>query len=96
MARHDACRVLSFFSRRVHSERLTVVHRVARAVSGIALALLLASCSTETAYNMGQGWQRNQCEKIPDQGQRQQCLDKLKVGYEEYRKQTSDPDPNAK
>ncbi|MDE2353797.1 MAG: hypothetical protein KGL17_02130 [Betaproteobacteria bacterium] len=66
---------------------------LSRIPAGIALALLTASCSTEMAYNMGQGWQRNQCEKIPDQGQRQQCLDKLNVGYDQYQKQTSGTEP---
>ncbi len=48
----------------------------------------LTACSTELAYNMGQAWQRNQCEQMVDQTMRQQCLDKLNMPYDVYKKQT--------
>ncbi len=50
--------------------------------------LSLTACSTEMAYNTGQAWQRNQCEQMVDQTMRQQCLDKLKMPYDDYRPQT--------
>lgn len=57
--------------------------------------LLLTACSTEKAYNMGQAYQRNQCEQMVDQTMRQQCLDKLNMPYDVYKKQTEPPQDKA-
>ena len=53
----------------------------------ITAALLLAGCSTQLAYNAAQGWQRQECQKMLDQQQRQRCLDSNATSYEDYRRQ---------
>ena len=35
----------------------------------LAVAQLLAGCSSEQAYSAGQNWQRNQCARIPDRAE---------------------------
>ena len=58
----------------------------------IALAVLLAAsaCTAEQAYYSGQTWQRNECDKLPDPGERERCLSKLDTGYEDYQRQKED------
>ena len=50
-------------------------------------AMLLAGCSTQMAYNTTQAWQRQECQKMPEQQQRQRCLDSNATSYEDYRRQ---------
>ena len=50
--------------------------------------LLLAGCSTQVAYSTAQAWQRQECQKMPDQQLRQRCLDSSATSYEDYRRQT--------
>jgi hypothetical protein len=60
-------------------------------LAALFFILSLTACSTEMAYNTGQAWQRNQCEQMVDQTMRQQCLDKLNMPYDVYKKQTETP-----
>jgi hypothetical protein len=48
----------------------------------------LSACSSQQLYGSGQGYQRNQCERLPDMGERQRCLEKANMSYEEYKKET--------
>jgi hypothetical protein len=49
---------------------------------------LSSGCSSQQRYAAGQGYQRNQCERLPDMAERQRCLAKADMSYEEYRKET--------
>jgi hypothetical protein len=62
-------------------------------MSRIAIALLIvlgaaSACTSQQMYASGQGYQRNQCERLPDMGERQRCLEKANVSYEEYKRET--------
>ncbi|MBU1236690.1 MAG: hypothetical protein KJ634_11825 [Gammaproteobacteria bacterium] len=59
------------------------------AIVCIAVLLLgnLAGCSSRQWYAAGQNYQRNQCERLPDMGERQRCLEKANMSYEEYEKE---------
>jgi len=58
-------------------------------------ALLLAAmlsaaafgCTTQQAYSAGQGWQRNACDRLPDNGERQRCIERANVRYDTYRQE---------
>jgi len=54
----------------------------------VAVACALAGCSSQQVYATGQAYQRNQCRKLPDAGEREQCLERNDMGYEDYRRRT--------
>mgnify|MGYP000473426747 CR=1 FL=1 len=60
---------------------------VAGAVGVMALAALLAGCSTEQFYASGQNWQRNQCSKLLDSQERGRCLKNADASYDSYKQQ---------
>jgi hypothetical protein len=46
----------------------------------------LSACSTEALYGTTQAWQRNQCERLMDRGDRERCLSRTAVPYEQYKR----------
>jgi hypothetical protein len=54
----------------------------------LVVLLALAGCSTEQAYNAGQGWQRNQCNGIGDKAEYDRCIERTGPDYGTYRKET--------
>ncbi|HEY9193633.1 MAG TPA: hypothetical protein VIO81_12235 [Methyloversatilis sp.] len=55
------------------------------------LATLLSSgCSARQAYETGQAWQRNHCDRIVDFEERRRCLEAADVPYDSYRRQTEE------
>jgi hypothetical protein len=46
---------------------------------------LLAACSTELAYNIGQQWRKQECIKLPDRDERARCEQSTATSYEKYR-----------
>ena len=56
---------------------------------GIAAAMLLVAsgCTWQQAYSAGQAWQRNVCNRLVEQSERERCLDKTTMTYEDYRRQ---------
>jgi hypothetical protein len=51
-------------------------------------ALSLPGCTTEQAYLSAQGWQRNQCNKLPDKAEVDRCVGQASTTYESYKRQT--------
>jgi hypothetical protein len=64
------------------------MHRPAIFCVATILFGALSGCSSQQMYASGQGYQRNQCERLPDMGERQRCLEKANMSYEEYKKET--------
>jgi hypothetical protein len=64
------------------------MHRPAIVCLAAILSGALPGCSSQQMYASGQGYQRNQCERLPDMGERQRCLEKANVSYEQYKKET--------
>lgn len=64
------------------------MHRLTIACLAVILLNVLSACSSQQLYASGQGYQRNQCERLPDMGERQRCLEKANMSYEEYKKET--------
>jgi len=53
-----------------------------------ALPVAGAGCSWQQAYSAAQEWQRNQCNRLTEQTERDRCLNNTKMSYEDYRRQT--------
>lgn len=66
-------------------------NRVAMKRRGLLLAgiVLVAApgCSWRQAYDSGQAWQRNECNRIPEQGERERCLSRTTSTYDDYRRE---------
>lgn len=64
--------------------------RVAFALAvALCTSLSLSGCSSRQAYGAGQAWQRNECNKLPDYEQRNQCMESTAMSFEEYQRQTA-------
>jgi hypothetical protein len=51
----------------------------------ISLVILASGgCTTQQLYGTGQAWQRGQCNRMPDQSESRQCLEKANKNYDEY------------
>jgi prophage tail gpP-like protein len=50
-------------------------------------ALVLAACSSQQTYGLGQGWQRTECNKMPDADQRQRCMASAAMSFDEFQRQ---------
>lgn len=59
----------------------------------ITLALLAltagAGCSSQQVYDSAAGWRQQECSKIIDPDQRQQCFEAADMPHSEYEKQQS-------
>jgi hypothetical protein len=55
-------------------------------IAGIIFAALAAGCTSEQLYGTGKNWQRNQCNRMPDGDERQQCLRRADASYDDYAK----------
>jgi len=49
----------------------------------------LAGCASEPAPKVGSGaeWERTQCAKFDDEGERARCIERTGIGYDEYVRQ---------
>ena len=63
--------------------RLTCLIGAAAAILSVA-----SGCSWQQAYWASQGWQRNQCNRLVEQTERERCLRNANMPYEDYRRQT--------
>jgi len=56
----------------------------------LTVAVLVSGCSWQQAYQSTQGWQRNQCNRLADQTERERCLGSAAtaMSYNEYQRQT--------
>ena len=54
----------------------------------LTVSAALSGCTSRQLYNAGQGWQRNECNKLLDQGERERCLREANTTYDDYKRQT--------
>ena len=47
--------------------------------------MLLAGCSSQQLYIVGQGWQKQECQKLADLSERQRCEKSNAMSYERYK-----------
>ena len=55
----------------------------------LLLAFAITGCTTQQGYQSAQGWQRNQCNQMVDQREREQCLSKTTTNYEDYKREAA-------
>jgi hypothetical protein len=48
----------------------------------------LSGCSSQQLYGVGQGWQRNECNRIIDLQERNRCMASADTSYGEYKRQS--------
>lgn len=54
----------------------------------VALAtLFLTACSSQQIYTTGQNYQRNQCQQLPNQTDRERCLERTGGSYDGYQRE---------
>ena len=54
---------------------------------GACLLAGLTGCTTQQWYASGQAWQRNECFKLIDNIQRDQCLARTEMPYDQYERE---------
>jgi len=54
----------------------------------LPIALLVAGCSWQQGYASAQGWQKNQCQRLPGETERERCLASTAMSYDQYRRQS--------
>ncbi len=62
--------------------RLTGLIGAAAAILSVA-----SGCTWQQAYSAGQQWQRNACNRLVEQTERERCLQSTNMSYEDYRRQ---------
>ncbi len=58
-------------------------------IACLLLACTLSGCSSEQLYAAGRATQRNQCEHMPDQNQRERCLSDASMSHDEYKRESN-------
>ena len=53
---------------------------------GAATLLAITGCTWQQAYSAGQTWQRNACNKLVEQVERERCLGNATMSYDDYRR----------
>jgi hypothetical protein len=48
---------------------------------------LCSGCTSQQLYATGQAYQRNQCLRLPDQGESERCMGKTNMTYEDYKRE---------
>ena len=59
-----------------------------RLIAG-ALVLLAAGCTSERGYSTAQAWQRNECNRTPDNAERERCLARTGGSFDAYRREAA-------
>jgi hypothetical protein len=49
------------------------------------LCSLLASCSSQDLYRVGQDWQKQECQKLRDLDERKRCEQSAAASYDRYK-----------
>ncbi|HUT40175.1 MAG TPA: hypothetical protein VM011_02440 [Gammaproteobacteria bacterium] len=52
----------------------------------LAITLAVSGCAASLVYDSGRGSKQQECQKIPDQHERQRCLESNAMSYADYRK----------
>ena len=71
------------------SQQSTQKLKLLPASASLLLAFAITGCTTQQGYQSAQGWQRNQCNQMVDQRDREQCLSKTTTSYEDYKREAA-------
>jgi hypothetical protein len=56
-------------------------------VAAAAMLSVASGCTWQQAYSAGQQWQRNACNRLVEQTERERCLSNANMSYADYRRQ---------
>jgi len=59
-----------------------------RSILASILLLMLSACSWQQLYYTAQTWQKNACERLVDQYERERCPANANMSYDRYKAQT--------
>ena len=62
--------------------------RVIGLIGVAALMLSVTGCTWQQAYSASQTFQRNACNRLVEQTERERCLSNTNMTYDNYRRQT--------
>jgi hypothetical protein len=51
---------------------------------------IASGCTMQQAYHSAQSWQRNECNRVVDSGERERCIESTTMRYDDYKRQTED------
>lgn len=58
-----------------------------RCLMSALIALATVACSSQQLYAVGQGWQRQECNRVQDAQERQRCMQSTATSFDDYRRQ---------
>jgi hypothetical protein len=64
------------------------MHQFVAPIIAVAMGFGLAGCSWQQAYSAGQEWQRNACNRLLEQTERERCLSSSSMSYDDYRRRS--------
>ena len=65
------------------------------AVALPTFVITAAGCSSQDLYQVGQGWQQQECRKLPDAAERGRCEKSRALSYEKYRAEAGTNPPRT-
>jgi hypothetical protein len=73
---------------------VTFKHVLTLGLSSAVVIACATGCSSRQLYDSAQGWQRNECHRMQDPGERSKCLSSTSTSYDEFRRQSGEVKPN--
>lgn len=64
--------------------------RIIHWMAVMAAVVALSACSAQQLYGSGQGWQKNECNKLMDANERARCFKSADTDYETYQRRAKD------
>ena len=64
--------------------------RITLLLATSALAVALSACTSRMAYESGQAMQRNACDKLVDMQERQRCMARVNMPYDQYQREADE------
>lgn len=61
--------------------------RLTGLVGMAAVSVSVTGCTWQQAYSASQNWQRNSCNRLVEQTERERCLSNANMTYDDYRRQ---------
>lgn len=56
----------------------------------LVLAMLVSACTSQQVYDSGQGWRRNECNRLMDHDERARCMETATMPYDIYKQQVEE------
>jgi len=71
-----------------HSGTARILRLTGLIAAAAAILSIAPGCTWQQAYFVAQQWQRNECNRLVEQAERDRCVRNATMSYEDYRRQT--------